>query len=82
MEFLVPFMPLFGMLPLAVAAGWIVNRVLKHRERTMGSREELDSLRQDIESLRAAHMELQERLDFTERILGQVRESQRLRNIE
>jgi hypothetical protein len=66
---LVPLMPLFATLPVAVAAAWIVHRVLRHRERMVGSRREVDELRQEIESLAAAQGELQERLDFNERVL-------------
>lgn len=77
MEFLVPLMPLFATLPFAVSAAWIAHRILRYRERTAGSRAELEELRQEFEALRSAHMELQERLDFTERMLAQVRDGQR-----
>ena len=76
MEFLVPFMPLFGTLPFAVAAAWIVHRILRHRERLSSSGAEMEQIRQEIEALRASYVDLQERLDFTERILAQVREGQ------
>ena len=74
-EFLVPLMPLFATLPLAVAAAWIAGRILKHRERNSTDRAEMERLQQEVESLRAAHLELQERMDFTERVLGQLREA-------
>jgi hypothetical protein len=77
MEFLVPLMPLFATLPIAVAGAWIVHRILRHKERSAGSRAQLEELQQEFEALRSAHMELQERLDFTERMLGQVRDAQR-----
>jgi len=77
MEFLVPLMPLFATLPIAVAGAWIAHRILRYRERSAGSHAELEELRREFEALRGAHMELQERLDFTERMLGQVRDAQR-----
>ena len=76
MEFLVPLMPLFATLPLAVGAAWIVHRILRHRERTSASNAQIEELRQEVEALRAGHTELQERLDFTERVLAQVRDGQ------
>jgi hypothetical protein len=77
MEILVPFMPMFATLPLAVGAAWIVHRILRHRERGLGASEDLAALREELETMRRAQLELQERLDVTERMLGQVRESQR-----
>lgn len=76
MEFLVPFMPLFGTLPVAVGAVWIVHRILRHRERLSSSNAEMEQLREEVEALRASYLDLQERLDFTERVLAQVREGQ------
>ena len=77
MEFLVPFMPLFGMLPVAVAAAWIAHRILRHRERMGISNEQIERLRQELEALRDAHVDVQERLEFTERVLAQIRERDR-----
>lgn len=77
MELLVPLMPLFATLPIAVSGAWIVHRILRYRERTAGSRAQLEDLQQEFEALRSAQVELQERLDFTERMLGQVRDAQR-----
>ncbi|MDH4045613.1 MAG: hypothetical protein OEY20_07290 [Gemmatimonadota bacterium] len=76
MEFLVPLMPLFATLPLAVAAAWIVHRILVHRERHGAGNARLEDLEQEVQALHAAQMELQERVDFSERVLGQVREAQ------
>lgn len=76
MEFLVPFMPLFATLPVAAAAAWIVHRILRHRERLASSSAEMEQLGQEVEALRASYVDLQERLDFTERILAQVRDGQ------
>lgn len=77
MEFLVPLMPMFGTLPLAVGAAWIVHRILRHRERSLGASEDLARLRAEIETMHETQLELLERLDVTERVLGQVRDSQR-----
>lgn len=76
MEYLVPLMPLFGALPFAVAAAWITHRILRHREQFSGSRAETEQLRQELEALRADYVDLQERLDVTERVLAQVRDGQ------
>lgn len=76
MEFLVPFMPFLGALPFAAAAAYIAYAILRHRERMAGTNAELEQIRQELEALRANHAELQERLDFTERILAQVRDAQ------
>lgn len=76
MEFLVPLMPLFATLPLAVGAAWIVHRILRHRERTSVGNAQVEELRQEVDALRAGHMELQERMDFTEQALAQVRDGQ------
>jgi hypothetical protein len=77
MEFLVPFMPMFAMLPLAVGGAWIVHAILRHRERMQGGSHSVAELRDEVEAMRQAQMELQERLDVTERVLAQVREDQR-----
>ena len=76
MQYLVVLMPLFGALPVAAAAVWIVHGILRHRERMAFGNAELDRLREELEALRANHMELQERVDFTERALAQVRGAQ------
>jgi cell division protein FtsB len=76
MEFLVPLMPLFGTLPFALAAAWIAHRILRHRERFAASQAEMEQLRQEVEALRTGYVDLQERLDFTERMLAQVRDGQ------
>lgn len=77
MEFLVPFTPMFAMLPLAVGGAWIVHAVLRHRERAMGASDDVASLRREVDAMQQAQLELQERLDVTERVLAQVRDSQR-----
>jgi hypothetical protein len=77
MEILVPFMPLFATLPLAVSAAWIVHRIMVSRERHAAGSKRIDDLEEELHALRAAQLELQERVDFSERVLGQVRENQR-----
>jgi hypothetical protein len=69
-------MPLFGTLPFAVGAVWIVHRVLRYRERKAGTAEEIHELRQQLEAVQHAQMEVQERLDFTERVLAQIRSAE------
>jgi hypothetical protein len=65
---------------LAVAAGvWAQH--LRLRWRAGGHREneaEIGALRDEIDSLRGELGELQERLDFVERVLGQTRDMDRL----
>jgi len=77
MEFLVPLMPMFATLPPAVAGAWIVHRILRHREHNLRASDDMDALRTEVDALRESQQELQERLDVTERVLAQVRESQR-----
>jgi len=77
MEILVPFMPMFATLPFAVAVAWAVHRILRHRESTQGASADIAALRDEIDAMRDSQLELQERLDVTERVLAQVRESQR-----
>lgn len=78
MEFLVPFMPMFAMLPLAAGAVLIVHLILRARARQHGSSEAVDALRDEVEELRQGQLELQERLDVTERVLAQVRSGREL----
>jgi hypothetical protein len=77
LAFLAPFIPFFAMLPPALAAMWIANRWLKSREGRAGLDAELGALREELAALRQSQAELQERLDFTERMLSQVREARR-----
>lgn len=79
MEFLVPLMPLFGSLPIALGAVVIAFGILRHRERLAGKHEEIERLRDEIDALRAGHTEMQERLDFAERLLATLRDPRRAR---
>ena len=74
-QYLVPLMPLFGTLPFAIAAVWIARLVLKSREGGKELRAELDAMREELGALRQSQSELQERIDFTERMLSQVRDA-------
>lgn len=74
-QYLIPLMPLFGTLPFAIAAVWIARLILKSREGGRELRAELEAMREELGTLRQTQAELQERLDFTERMLSQVREA-------
>jgi hypothetical protein len=73
MEILIPFMPLFATLPLALAAVVIARIIVRSREGGKELRAEVDAMRDELGMLRQSQVEMQERLDFTERMLGQVR---------
>jgi membrane protein implicated in regulation of membrane protease activity len=72
MEFLVPLMPLFGALPIAVAAVVIARMWLQRRDLPAAHLEaQNEELRGELEAMRHELRETQERLDFTERVLTQ-----------
>lgn len=77
--FLVPFMPFLAMVPPSLAAMWIASRWLKHRGGAGGADlpGEITALREELRALREAQADIQERLDFTERMLSQVRDTHR-----
>lgn len=80
MEFLVflaPFIPFFAMLPPSLAAVWIAHRWLKSRGAGGDLRAEITALRDELATLRQTQAETQERLDFAERMLSQLRETRR-----
>jgi hypothetical protein len=74
---LAPFIPFLAMIPPSLAAMWIASRWLKSRGTTAEIRAELTTLREELAELRQAHVDSQERLDFAERLLSQIRESNR-----
>lgn len=74
---LAPFIPFLAMIPPSLAAMWIASRWLKSRGTTAEIRAELAALREEVAELRQAHVDSQERLDFAERLLSQIRESNR-----
>ena len=69
-----PFVPFIAMLPPAIAAMWIASRWLKSREGGSQIRTDLATLREEMSALRESQAEMQERLDFSERMLSQLRE--------
>jgi hypothetical protein len=75
--FLAPFIPFLAMLPPSFAAIWIANRWLKTRGTNAELQAELKTLRDDVATLRQVQAESQERLDFAERMLAQLREGRR-----
>lgn len=75
--FLAPFIPFLMMLPPSLAAIWIANRWLKARGTSAQVQAELKSLREELDALRQAQAESQERIDFAERLLAQLRETRR-----
>jgi len=68
-----PFIPFLAMIPPSVAAVWIARLWLKSR----GTSADLAALRDEIAEMRQVQADMQERVDFTERMLSQVREAQR-----
>jgi chromosome segregation ATPase len=71
---LAPFIPFLAMIPPSLAAMWIASRWLKNRKAVDELQAELATLREDVAELRQAQADAQERLDFTERLLSQVRD--------
>ena len=72
MEYLIPLMPLFGALPLAVAAVVIARIWSRRREMPLADLEAQNhELRAELDAMRAELRDAQERLDFTERVLAQ-----------
>jgi hypothetical protein len=78
MEFLVPLLPLFGSLPIAVAAVVIARLWFRHRASQGDLADQVHELQAQVESLRIGQGELEERAEFAERLLNQVKEGQRL----
>ena len=74
---LAPFIPFLAMIPPSLAAMWIASRWLNTRGTSAELRAEVAELREEIAELRQTQSETQERLDFAERLLSQVRESHR-----
>jgi hypothetical protein len=72
-----PFVPFIAMLPPAVAAMWIASRWLKSREGGSQVRAELTALREELTALKEGQAELLERLDFSERVISQLKEGRR-----
>jgi hypothetical protein len=74
MEFLIPLMPLFGALPIAVAAVVIARMWSRRRDVPLADIEAQNhELRTELSAMREELREAQERLDFAERVLAQQR---------
>jgi hypothetical protein len=79
MEFLIPLMPLFGALPLAVAAVVIARMFQRRRDAPVADLEAAHrELQAELDALRAEFREMHERVDFTERVLAQQRRGEPL----
>ena len=72
-----PFIPILALLPPSLAAMWIASRWLKSRKTNAELVEELTALREEIAELRQTQQDVLERLDLTDRVIGQVRDAQR-----
>jgi hypothetical protein len=78
--FIGAFIPFLAMLPPSIAAVWIAHRWLKTRGAGSELHAEVAALKDEMAALRQTQAELQERVDFAERMLAQVREGPRLPN--
>ena len=76
--FLVPLMPLLGGIPIAVAAVLVARMWFRHREVRGDLSQQVQELEAKFEALRLGQVELQERAEFAERLLNQVKEGHRL----
>ena len=74
---LAPFIPFLAMIPPSLAAMWIASRWLKSRKTNVELHAEIEALKEQVAELRQVQVDMQERVDFTERMLSQVRESHR-----
>ena len=68
--------PVFASFSLIVITVLIIRYKLKKTELEMRGSDEVDALRDDLDDTRAQLAEMQERLDFAERVLSAGRESQ------
>jgi uncharacterized protein YlxW (UPF0749 family) len=74
---LAPFIPFLAMIPPSLAAMWIASRFFKTRGMNAELRAEMTELREEVAELRQVQSDMQERVDFSERMLSQLRESKR-----
>ena len=74
---LAPFIPILALLPPSLAAMWIASRWLESRKTNAEIHAELTALREEVAELRQTQLDIQERLDLTDRVIGQVRDVQR-----
>jgi len=75
--YIAPFIPFLAMVPPSLAAMWIASQWFKSRSGSAELRVEIVTLRDEVAALRQAQAEAQERLDFQERMLSQLREARR-----
>ncbi len=73
--FLGPFIPFMALLPPSIAAIIIGTRWIKSREGGSDMHNDLAALREEVAALREVQAELVERLDFSERMISQLREA-------
>ena len=78
MEFLVFLMPLLVTLPIAAAAVIIAAMWYKSRTHSSELVQQVADLQTALDEVRASQAELQERMDFSERLLAQYRERAQL----
>jgi hypothetical protein len=76
--FLVPLMPLLGSIPIAVALVLVARMWFRHRDTRGELSQQMEELEAKVEALRLGQLELQERAEFAERLLNQVKEGHRL----
>lgn len=73
--FIGPLVPFLALLPPSIAAVIIGTRWIKSREGGSDIHNELAALREEVAALRETQAELVERLDFSERMISQLREA-------
>lgn len=79
MEFLIPLMPLLPGIPIAIAAVVIARIWSRRREVPLTELEaQNQELRTELGTIRDELREMQERLDFAERVLAQQRRGEAL----
>ena len=72
-----PFIPVMALIPPSLAAMWIASRWLSSRKTMAEVHDELTALRDEVAELRQVQADIQERLDLTDRVIGQVRDIRR-----
>jgi hypothetical protein len=73
--FIGPLVPFLALLPPSIAAIVIGTRWIKSREGGSALHNEVAELREEVTELRAAQADFVERLDFSERMISQLRET-------
>jgi hypothetical protein len=79
MEYLIPLMPLLGTLPIAVAAVIVARLWFGRRDVPLAELEaRSQELKAGLDVVQTELHEVQERLDFAERVLAQQRRDEQL----